>query len=96
MGIHEISRTDEFTITYFCGDIHLIPTPPSFSTHTFDVLICSNILLICSNYFKFAVTEFNFAATLFYLQQRFIICSNLLICSMSLEGHRTTATKMSN
>ena len=63
-------------------DLFFVPVLPSVRAHTFDVLICSNILLICSNYFKFA-------ATLFNLQQLYFICSNSLICIMSLAGHRT-------
>ena len=83
--------------------------------HTFDVLICSNILLICShsfwkiaatilnlqqlylicsNFILFAATFFNLQQHLFHLQQRFLICSNIyficsnfLICSISLVGH---------
>ena len=31
---------------------------------------------------------FKFEATLFYLQQLYFICSNFLICSMSLVDHR--------
>ena len=63
--------------------------------HTFDVLICSNsfwkfaatisnlqqlVLKICSNFVLFAATFLN-------LQQLDFICSNFLICSMSLVGH---------
>ena len=41
--------------------------------HTFDVLICSNILLICSNSF------WTFAAPLFNLQQLYFICSDFIL-----------------
>ena len=74
--------------------------------YTFDVLICSNILLICSNSFwKFAATILNlqqlyficcifilFAARFFNLQQLYFICSIFLICRMSLVGHRKNKT----
>ena len=53
----------------------LVPTPPSFTmrAHTFDVLICSNILLICSNSF------WKFAASISNLQQLYFICSNFIL-----------------
>ena len=54
--------------------------------HTFDVLICSNILLIAATRFENVLQLFqicsNFiqiAATLFYLQQLYFICSNFVI-----------------
>ena len=81
---------------------------PSVRAHTFDVLICINILLICSILFwKFAATILNlqqlyficsnftlFAERFFNLQQLYFICSNSLICSMSLVGHRTCGTQL--
>ena len=54
-------------------DLCFVPVLPSVHAHTFDVLICSNILLICSNFIQ--------------LQQLYFYCSNSLICIMSLVGH---------
>ena len=79
----------------------LVPTSPSFSTrahfscfnlqqHSFNLQ--QLVLKIYSNYFKFAATFILFAARFFNLQQLDFICSNFLIYSMSLVGHRKVAT----
>ena len=61
----------------------MVATPPSFSAHAyFSCFYLQHLVL------KISSNSFKFAATLLNLQLLYFICSNFLICSMSLVGHR--------
>ena len=66
-------------------------TESSSSHQCVRILSCH---LVCSNCFYLQQEFFLVAAIIFYLQQLYLICSNLkiVICSMSPVGHRNVVT----